>query len=212
MMHGFHEGGGEQTFMSATTWGVVIFLALVGLQRLLETFKRRDTVAGRLQMRWSFYAFFILHTVILVGSLVEYLLVRRPLSPVWTGLGLALFGASLIVRNVAIRTLGRFWSLHVEIRSEHQLVREGIYNVVRHPAYAAITLEVLSIPPTVNAWWTLLFAAATYVPLLVVRLRHEERALVEKFGDAYRVYQREVGALVPKLSALCPCCGQRSSS
>ena len=153
--------------MSRTTWGVVIFLALVGLQRLLETFKRRGTVPGQQQMRWSFHAFFTLHTLILAGALGEYLVVRPQLSPVWTALGLGMFAASLIVRNVAIRTLGRFWSLHVEIRSEHQLVREGIYNVVRHPAYAAITLEVLSIPLTVNAWWTLLFAAATYVPLLL---------------------------------------------
>ena len=188
--------------MSGTTWGVVIFLALVGLQRLLETFKRRGTVPGQQQMRWSFYAFFTLHTLILVGTLVEYLVVRPRLSPVWTALGLVTFAGSLVVRNVAIQTLGRFWSLHVEIRAEHQLVREGIYNLVRHPAYAAITLEVLSIPLTVNAWWTLLFAAATYVPLLLVRLRHEEQALVAKFGDAYRAYQREVGALVPKPSAL----------
>ena len=199
--------------MSGTTWGVVIFLALVGLQRLLETFKRRGTVPGQQQMRWSFYAFFTLHTLILAGALVEYLVVRPRLSPVWIGLGLAMFAASLIVRNVAIRTLGRFWSLHVEIRAEHQLVREGIYNVVRHPAYAAITLEVLSIPLAVNAWWTLLLTAATYVPLLWVRLRQEERALVEKFGDAYRAYQREVGAVLPRPSALLHCgSGQRSSS
>jgi protein-S-isoprenylcysteine O-methyltransferase Ste14 len=61
-------------------------------------------------------------------------------------------------------------------------------------------LEVLSIPLTVNAWWTVAFAAATYLPLLVYRLRVEEQALVEKFGDSYRVYQREVGALCPRLS------------
>jgi len=199
--------------MNAATWGVVIFLALVGLQRLLETFKRRGTVPGQKQMQWSFYAFFMLHTLILVGSLLEYLEVRPRLSLTWSAIGLAMFATSLVVRNVAIRTLGKFWSLQVEIRSEHQLVREGIYNVVRHPAYAAITLEVLSIPLTVNAWWTLLFAALTYVPLLFLRLRFEERALIEKFGDAYRVYQREVGALVPKPSALWHCSGcQRSSS
>ncbi len=187
--------------MSVTAWGVVIFLALVSLQRLLETFKRRGTAAGQQQMRWSFYAFFTLHTAILIGALVEYLVVRQRLSPLWSGLGLALYAASLVVRTVAIRMLGKFWSLHVEIRSEHQLVREGIYNVVRHPAYAAIALEVLSIPLVVNAWWTLAFAAATYLPLLLWRMQREESALVEKFGDGYRAYQQEVGALIPKWSA-----------
>ena len=188
--------------MSGATCFAVAFLALVSLQRLLETFKRRGTMAGQQQMRWSFYAFFILHTVIIAGSLAEFLIGGRALFWPATAAGLMLYAASLVVRNVAIKTLGRFWSLQVEIRSEHQLVREGIYNFVRHPAYLAIVLEVLSIPLTVNAWWTTLFAAATYVPLLLLRLRVEERALVEKFGDAYRSYQREVGALVPRVSAL----------
>lgn len=184
--------------MNGATVFVVAFLVVVGLQRLLETFKRRGTIAGQQQMRWSFYAFFSLHTLIILGALAEFLFVRKTLVWPATAVGLAMYAASLVVRNVAIRTLGKFWSLQIEIRSQHQLVREGIYNHVRHPAYLAITLEVLSIPLTVNAWWTMLFAAATYLPLLVWRLRIEERALVEKFGDVYRAYQREVGALWPR--------------
>ena len=184
--------------MSGATCFVVSFLAVVGLQRLLETFKRRGTIAGQQQMRWSFYAFFVLHSLIMAGALVEFLLSDRTLKWPVTAAGLVLYGASLVVRNVAIRALGRFWSLQIEIRKEHQLVREGIYNYIRHPAYLAITLEVLSIPMTVNAWWTMAFAAVTYVPLLVYRLRVEEDALVEKFGDSYRAYQREVGALWPR--------------
>jgi protein-S-isoprenylcysteine O-methyltransferase Ste14 len=193
-------GQGGLKFMSGTTFFVVAFLAVVGLQRLLETFKRRGTIAGQQQMRWSFYGFFILHTLIMVGAFVEFMGSDRALRWPATVAGLALYAASLVVRNVAIRALGRFWSLQIEIRSEHQLIREGIYNYVRHPAYLAITLEVLSIPLTVNAWWTVAFAALTYVPLLVYRLRVEERALVEKFGDGYRSYQREVGALWPRWS------------
>ena len=184
--------------MSGATCFAVAFLAVVGLQRLLETFKRRGTIAGQQQMRWSFYAFFILHALIMAGAFAEFLLSDRTLRWPVTAVGLVMYVASLLVRNVAIRALGRFWSLQIEIRSQHELVREGIYNYVRHPAYLAITLEVLSIPMTVNAWWTMAFAAAAYVPLLVWRLRVEERALVEKFGDSYRVYQREVGALWPR--------------
>jgi protein-S-isoprenylcysteine O-methyltransferase Ste14 len=184
--------------MSAATWFAVAFLAAAGLQRLLETFKRRGTVPGQQQMRWSFCAFIVLHALIMVGALVEFLVLRQRLVWPLTAVGLVLYGVSLVVRNVAIRTLGRYWSLQVEIRAEHQLVREGIYRHVRHPAYLAIILEVLSIPMTVNAWATMAFAALTYVPLLLCRMRVEERALAQKFGDAYRAYQREVGALLPR--------------
>lgn len=188
--------------MTVTTWVAGVFLVLVSVQRLTETFARRGTMPGQRQMGWSFYALFALHSIIIIGSYAELLATRRTLVVGWCVVGLLLYLASLLLRNVAIRTLGKFWSLHVEIRQQHQLVRVGVYDVVRHPAYAAILLEVLSIPLTVNAWWTMLFAATTYVPLLVLRFRFEERALVEKFGDVYRRYQTEVGAIVPRWSSL----------
>ena len=36
-----------------------------------------------------------------------------------------------------------------------------------------------------------------FVPAMFLRLRLEEPALVEKFGDAYREYQRTTSAFVP---------------
>lgn len=188
--------------MSGTDWFVVVFLVGVNVQRLLETFKRRATVVGEQQMRWSFHAFFLLHVAIMVLAALEYFQWRRALHWGWTAVGLVLYVVSVVVRNQAIRALGRFWSLQIEIRQEHQLVRDGPYRYVRHPAYLAIVMEVLFIPLTVNAWWAMGFAAATYVPLLLWRLRWEERALVEKFGDVYRQYQRVTGALLPRLSTL----------
>ena len=198
--------------MNLSTWFVLLFLGVVSFQRVLETFKRRGTLAGEQQMRWSFYVFFLLHALIMIGALIEFLFVRKTLLWSWSAMGFILYLASVALRNAAIRALGRFWSLHVEIRSEHQLVREGIYNFVRHPAYSAIVLEVLSIPLVVNAWWTMVFAAVTYVPLLLLRLRLEERALIEKFGGEYQIYQRAVGALVPKSSALRVLIGVRPGS
>lgn len=189
--------------MNYTTVFAVVFIIVVSLQRVMETFSRRPKEAGRQGMLWSFYAFVILHGVIFGGALVEYLVWRKTLSWPVTMVGLALYAISLVIRNLAIRALGRFWSLVVEIREKHQFVREGPYRFVRHPAYAAIALEVLCVPLVVNAWAAMLLAAVTYVPLLLVRLRQEEVALVEKFGEPYRQYQREVGAMIPRCGSLC---------
>ena len=185
-----------------STFAVAAFLLGAAIQRVVETFARRQLVPGEKKMQWSFHAFFWLHSIIMLGSLGEYLAFRRHLDWRWSGVGLVAYLGSVILRNVAIRTLGRFWSLHIEIRSQHQMIREGVYNYVRHPAYSAIVLEVLAIPLTVNAWWMLLFAAVTYIPVLLLRLKTEERALVEKFGDQYQRYQGEVGALVPRWTQL----------
>lgn len=186
--------------MNASVIFVIAFLVAVSLHRVWEGFRPRQLVAGQRQMNWSFGVFFALHVLITAGAFTEFYFVRRSLWWPGSALGVAVLVLSLFVRAAAIRTLGKFWSLHLEIRESHVLVREGIYEVVRHPAYAAILLEVISIPIVTNAWWTAVAAAAVYWPLLLYRLRREERALVEKFGEPYRVYQREVGALVPRWS------------
>jgi protein-S-isoprenylcysteine O-methyltransferase Ste14 len=150
-------------------------------------------------MQWSLYALYTTYTLIVLASAIEFVTLRK--EPVWwiSAFGMVLHVSSVVLRKAAIRTLGRFWSLQVEIRSQHRLVHEGAYRFVRHPIYSAIILEVLSIPLVANAWCTLGFALVTHVPLVLWRMRCEEDALMEKFGEAYRLYQREVGALVPRL-------------
>jgi protein-S-isoprenylcysteine O-methyltransferase Ste14 len=110
---------------------------------------------------------------------------------------LVLFAVSLAVRLAAIRTLGRFWSLHLEIRSGHRLVTEGIYSYMRHPAYTAIMIEVVSVPLVGNAYGMALLALLTYVPVLLMRWSMEEKAMIAQMGDAYRRYCKAVPAFLP---------------
>jgi protein-S-isoprenylcysteine O-methyltransferase Ste14 len=87
--------------------------------------------------------------------------------------------------------------LNLEIRGDHQLVREGIYRYMRHPAYSAIMLEVISIPLVGNAWWTLALSVCVYIPLLLARWSREEREMIAKFGAEYEEYRQQVCAFVP---------------
>ena len=184
--------------MNGWDWAVVGFLTIAYGERIVQSFVSQATVAGEQRMRWSLYAMCVNYTIIVWGSCAEHFLVRRP-PVVWvSAVGLVMYVVSVVLRKTAIRTLGKFWSLQVEIRSEHQLIREGVYNVVRHPIYAAIILEVTSIPLVANAWGMVAYALVTHVSLIMFRMRNEEQALVDKMGDLYRGYQREVGALLPK--------------
>lgn len=185
--------------MNNSTVLVAVFLAVVSAHRVWEGFKPRGLVLGERQMTWSFYVFFGLHSLITIGALVEYLLLGNGLRVGWSLLAFVLLVGAVWLRHYAIQTLGKFWSLHLEIRQQHQLVRTGVYNVLRHPAYTSILVEVVAIPLFANAWWTMLAALLLYWPLLMLRLVLEERALVAKFGESYRAYQREVGALFPRL-------------
>ena len=152
-------------------------------------------------MMWSFFAMVALTTLIFGGTVLEFFFVKRPFCASLSLLGVLLFVLANLLRLSATRALGKFWSLHVEIRDQHQFVRGGPYAFVRHPAYASFVIEHIGVPLVGNAWWSLSVAVLLYIPMVLLRLNKEEAALVGKFGDAYRAYQREVGALVPKLTA-----------
>ena len=178
-----------------------VFLILFLLGAMVErTYERRyshQAVRGERKMDWSFTAFHTLHVLIYFGTAAEYLVLQRPVHWLVTALGLVLFLISAAVRLIAIRTLGKFWSLHLEIREGHQLIRSGIYQYVRHPAYLAIMLEVISIPLVGNAYYSLVVAIGLYLPLLLIRWRREEVEMVVKFGQQYESYRQTVPAFIP---------------
>ena len=178
-------------------WFVVCFLAVVSAERLWEMRASRLAVRGEKRQGWSLPLFLLLHATILVAVGVERFVWDWPVQPGLMAIGAVLVVVALVLRLAAIRTLGKFWSLHVEIRQEHRLIQEGPYRYMRHPAYAAIILEFIGIPLVGNCYYALLLAVVAYLPVLAVRMVGEERALVEKFGEAYVNYQRQVFAVLP---------------
>lgn len=164
---------------------------------MVEIATKRDTVAGPVRENLTLRLFFLVGTAITLGSLLEYVFVRRGFSWWVLGAGVACAVASFWLRRRAIAALGRFWSLHVEIRENHEFVQSGPFRYMRHPTYFSMVLELLSFALIFNAWITMLFIPLAYIPVLIMRLRLEEPALVEKFGDAYREYQRRVPMLIP---------------
>jgi protein-S-isoprenylcysteine O-methyltransferase Ste14 len=97
----------------------------------------------------------------------------------------------------AIATLGRHYDVELEIHSDHELVRDGPYRVVRHPLYAGLGLHFAG---ACLATGNLALIAGTVLvtyPALVYRAWVEERLLRERFGAAYDEYARRVGMLVP---------------
>jgi protein-S-isoprenylcysteine O-methyltransferase Ste14 len=83
-------------------------------------------------------------------------------------------------------------------RHAHQvLVRDGVYGIIRHPVYAiAITWGAAYVLFVNYAGVYLLFLLAC--PVFYILTFVEERELIDRFGDEYRRYQREVPRLVPR--------------
>lgn len=111
--------------------------------------------------------------------------------------GALVFALSLWLFRRSHKDLGRQWSASLEIRDSHQIVRAGVYRLIRHPMYASFWLWALAqvfLLPNAMAALSGLVAVAI---LFFTRINHEERMLTEAFGDDYRVYMRETKRIIP---------------
>lgn len=68
------------------------------------------------------------------------------------------------------------------------------YKLVRHPLYTGFLLAFWAIPVMTAGHLVFVLGMSVYV---FIAVGHEERDLTDLFGDEYRQYQREVGAVVP---------------
>ena len=170
---------------------------LIYLARMVEVGTKRETVPGPVRERLTLRLFMLAGTLMVVGSIVEFFVRQLTLNEGTFAAGWICAVASLMVRRRAIAALGKFWSLHVEIRENHAFVQSGPFRWVRHPTYFSMMLELLGLGLIMNATYTGMVVAVIFVPTLALRLKLEEAALVAKFGEAYRTYQRRTPALFP---------------
>ena len=97
-------------------------------------------------------------------------------------IGYALFGEVLRENEYLSRT--------IEVQEGQRVVDTGLYGLVRHPMYAATVLMFLTMPLILGSVFSFLVMLG-YVPVLIVRIRGEER-LLEKELQGYAEYKQKV--------------------
>ena len=113
-------------------------------------------------------------------------------------LGVVLFAAGGALRIWPVFVLGRRFSGLVAIQPGHTLVTSGVYRLIRHPSYLGLLVN--------SVGWALAFRSrvgllitALIIPVLVARIRAEERLLRSQFGAEYDAYQARTSRLIPGL-------------
>lgn len=177
---------------------VLIFIILTGIERLWWTFlKDREKEKGEVKAKWTLSVMTISHIIIMVGSILEYFVIERSLLFLVTLFGICMFIVAFWLRRLSAKTLGKYQSLQIEIRNTHRLIKEGPYKYMRHPWYLSIILEVLSITLTLNVYYSFLYVVLVHIPIVLVRVHFEEKAMIEIFGDEYIKYKKELWAFLP---------------
>ena len=113
----------------------------------------------------------------------------------WAGIVLLVAGTA--IRWTAIFTLRNFFTVNVSILEGQRIVRRGVYKFMRHPSYTGLLFRYLGFGLSFANW---LSFALIFVPLCgatLYRIRVEEAALKENFGDEYLSYCRATKRLIP---------------
>jgi len=130
--------------------------------------------------------------------------------------GLALIGTFIFYfnygENNTLRTLGIFlwvlsaflgWFPIYTFRKEGgvpegerfvkttKLVTTGIYSIVRHPQYLSGILLGLSFI-LISQHWLVLTLGIPFIAIFCIAALDEDRSCVDKFGDSYKDYMKEV--------------------
>jgi len=85
-----------------------------------------------------------------------------------------------------------------EERKTPGVIRKSVFNVVRHPVYLSeillyLGLLMLNISLAAVVVWIIAIGFLHYIS------RYEERLLLERFGEEYELYMREVPMWIPRL-------------
>lgn len=99
--------------------------------------------------------------------------------------------------NSAIKELGRQWSLQARLIDNHKLITSGVYQIVRHPIYAAMLGMLIATALIFSHWLVLIVALVIFLIGTKIRTGSEEKLLRVAFPQEYQEYARKVPAFVP---------------
>jgi protein-S-isoprenylcysteine O-methyltransferase Ste14 len=164
---------------------------------------RGDRAARRREGLWAHvveYVFFLLLVALAVLLLFQggggFRRFAFPAPPWlrWAGVALGVTSVGLFVWTHVV--LGRFWSPYLQLRPGHRLMTTGPYARIRHPMYSGIVGWMAGLGLVAANWIPFAFAALSALNF-VLRIRGEEKMMLQEFGDEYRQYMKRTGRLLP---------------
>jgi protein-S-isoprenylcysteine O-methyltransferase Ste14 len=122
-----------------------------------------------------------------------------PLYSIPYAMGIALMLLGLWLFYCSHKDLGMNWSVTQQIREHHSLVMSGIYSKIRHPMYSAMLLLGVSHMFFCPNWIAGPSYLVAFGVLYLVRVRAEEKMMVDRFGTDYEEYMKKTWRVTPRL-------------
>jgi protein-S-isoprenylcysteine O-methyltransferase Ste14 len=111
--------------------------------------------------------------------------------------GLLFIVAGMAIRFLAIRTLGKFFTVDLSIRGKHKLVDTGLYKTIRHPSYTGSLISFLGFGFSLNNWISLVVIFLPVLTAMLYRISIEEKLLLAQPDLGYETYIKKTKRLIP---------------
>jgi protein-S-isoprenylcysteine O-methyltransferase Ste14 len=118
-------------------------------------------------------------------------------SPETNYAGLVVITIGILLRIAVVISLGRYFTVDVTIRQDHQLKTDGFYSFLRHPSYFASLLSFVGFGISLNNWISLALVVVAILIVFVMRIKIEENVLIGQFGNTYLDYKKRTKGLIP---------------
>jgi len=116
--------------------------------------------------------------------------------PVWLSVaGQVLVAASWVLIFLVFR-YNSFASTVIEVEEGQKVIADGPYRLVRHPMYSGIALMMVGVGFALGSYVAVV-PALLKIPLLIYRLRHEERSLAKELPGYTDYLAKTAWRLVP---------------
>ncbi|WP_230380132.1 methyltransferase family protein [Kaistella gelatinilytica] len=112
-------------------------------------------------------------------------------------LGLAILFLSIVLRMIVVYNLGKYFTVDVTIKKDHQLKTDGFYKYVRHPSYLFSLLTFVGLAIVLNNYISAVILLVPVFLMFFYRINIEEKVLTEQFGKDYTDYMKKTKRLIP---------------
>lgn len=138
---------------------------------------------------------FVIVSILLTIGLTQAQIASYP-SGFTQVVGLGLYVVGLYLRYHGSIALGAYFTRHVEVSSDQQLISHGPYRLLRHPLYVGLYALSLATPVYFGSPLAFLFALLSMAWVLNRRMRTEE-ALLETHVPDYAVWKTKRYRFIP---------------
>lgn len=193
----------EQSYIILLTLWILYCI----IHSLLAESNWKKKIAGKLGRYFIYYRiFYILFALITLAAVLWYQFSIKPLllfnsGPFLVGTGFLMVALGLAIMVLCIKkyfvTLSGINGLVGKNKSS-ELIISGIHNYVRHPLYLGTFIFIWGLL-LLYPYLSILIMNCVITMYTVIAIRFEEDKLVNEFGEQYKLYQKKVPKLIPKI-------------